>query len=396
MKRPRLFGRRSACFFNLIWFGLSFFFFAGCQMKELSLAKVYIQQNHWDKAVAALEQAVAEHPENAEAQFLLGRGYATQRRFAEMNRAFAASLAAAARFEPEIKTWRQKYFSEYFNAGVQAAGENKFSAARDFFAAAASIEAKQPDVVRNLARVHAQLGELEKALQLYQVALATDPADWETYLAVAALHNDQRDYDQSAAVLEQALRRNPRQSQILAALANVYDCLGKSEDALAAYQQALQIKPDDKELLQNLARLYLARTDYAHALQQYAKVLSLEPDHFEANYNIGLIYLKMGERSQKLARELEKQNAAALRNKSKQTAPADSAKTIQLNFEAARNFKTAVPFLLKAAQLDTLHAGAYFNLGAGFSRLGETEKAKAAFTRYEQLQEKNNQTEKPD
>jgi Flp pilus assembly protein TadD len=53
-----------------------------------------------------------------------------------------------------------------------------------------------------------------------------------------------------------------------------------------------------------------------------------------------------------------------------------------------KNFKTALPFLLKAVQLDTLHAGAYFNLGVGYARLGEVEKAREAFNRCELLQEK--------
>jgi tetratricopeptide (TPR) repeat protein len=46
--------------------------------------------------------------------------------------------------------------------------------------------------------------------------------------------------------------------------------------------------------------------------------------------------------------------------------------------------------LLKAAELDTLHAGAYFNLGFAYARLGETEKAKEAFRRCEALQEAKN------
>lgn len=358
----------------------------GCQTKELASAKVHLQQHNWNEAVVALEKTVAGHPENAEAQFLLGQGYALQKRFAEMNRAFTASLALSPQFALEIKFWRQKYFSENFNAGIKAVGADNFSAAVAAFAAAAIIDASQTEVYRQLAYAHARSGDFAKAGALYQNLLANNPADWETALAAADLYRQQQEYEKSAAVLEQALRQNPRQAKILAALAESYDCLGKHDEALAAYQQALAIVPEDKELLLNLARFYLAKNDYAHAILQYANLLRLEPENFAANYNIGLSYLKTGERLQELPRA---PTAPALASKAQPPAAVDSFPTQPLIREALRNFKTAVPFLLKAAQLDTLHAGAYFNLGAGYARLGEVEKAKAAFKRSEQLQEKH-------
>ncbi len=367
MRRPsRKFSPRALHFFKVGWIGIIVVFCAGCQIKELTSAKVHIQQNDWDKAVIELEKAVMAHPENAEAQFLLGRGYAAQKRFANMNRAFDASLAASTRFELEIKSWRHQFFSEYFDAGVKAARENNFPAARDAFATAVMIDSKQPEAYKRLAGIHAQLGELEKALTLYRKVFEINPDDLEACLALADLHNQRRDYDQSIVILEQALRQNPREQKILAALASVYDCLGKSDDALAAYQQALQIMPENRELLSNVARMYLNKNDYQKALQQYGKVLSLDPDDFEANYNVGLLYLKMGENSQRSPRESGG----------------------QFQTETLHNFKTARPFLLKATTLDSLHAGAYFNLGVGLTRLGETDKAAEAFKRCDRLQEK--------
>ena len=368
-------------------------FGGGCQTSELTSARVHIRQNDWDNAVAALEKIVAAHPQNAEAQFLLGQGYGIQGRFRNMNRAFAAVLTAAPQFEAEIKTWRQKYFAEYFNAGVKATRENNLVAARDAFAVAAVIDPQQKETNRNLAYVYERAGEFEKAFALYQEALANNSADWEAALAVANLYNQRQEYGKSATTLEQALQKNPEQPRVLAALAGVYDCLGKSEDALAAYRQALQSEPEDQALLLNLARLYLNQNDYANALRQYGKVLSLDSENFEANYNAGIIYLKLGERAQKTGRDLEKQAPARSEKKAKAAAPRDSSRTLQFHQEAARNFKTSVPFLQKAVKLDSLHAGAYFNLGVGLTRLGETAKAQEAFKRCEQLQEKSPQAD---
>ncbi len=366
--------------------------FSGCQSKELTTAKVHIQQNDWSKAVVRLEKAVAENPQNAEAQFLLGRGYALQGRFAEMNRAFEASLNASPQFALDIKSWQAQYFSEQFNQGVKAAGEKDWAAAREAFVTALQIDPVHPEAYRHLAYVHDKFGEPKKALQLYRTLIEIKPDDWEAYFAMAGIHNQRQEYDESVAVLEQALAKDPRQPRILAELAFIYDCQGKSDEAFAAYRQALQIKPDDKNLLLNLGRLYLAKEDYVSGVQEFAKILTFDPDNFEATYHAGLCYLKLGERLQKQWRTAEEQAAAASFSAATSLRPpqSDSSQSAGLRLAAFRNFKAAMPFLLKAVALDTLHAGAYFNLGFAYAKLGEAEKAKDAFKRCEELQEAKN------
>jgi Flp pilus assembly protein TadD len=210
--------------------------FAGCQTKALTTAKVHIQQNDWEKAVVQLEKAVAENPQNAEAQFLLGRGYAAQGRFAEMNCAFVAGLKASFKLEIEIKSWQEKYFSEQFNRGVKAAGENDLATAREAFGTALTINPTHPEAYRNLAYVHGKLGEPEKALNFYRTLLELKPDDGEACLAMAGIYNQRGEYDQSVAVLEQALAKNPKQPRLLAELAIIYDCSGQSDKVLMVYK----------------------------------------------------------------------------------------------------------------------------------------------------------------
>ncbi len=352
---------------------LALLIFIGCQNKELTTAKVYIQQNEWNKAMVPLEKAVAENPGNAEAQFLLGRGYAEQQRWADMKRAFAASLRASPQFALEIKSWEEHYFSEQFNQGARTARDNDWAAAREAFVAALQIDPANSEAYRHLAYVYDKLGQPEKALQIYGTLLGMNPNDWEACVAMAGIHTQRHEYGKSVALLEQALTKAPREPQILVQLALIYDLQGKKDETLAAYQQALQIQPDDKDLLLAVARFYLAKEDYAGALQEFSKVLTIEADNFEATYHAGLCYLKLGERLQKQWR-------------SQRDRPAGSAQNGELRLAAFRNYEAAAPFLRKAVALDSLHAGAYFNLGFAYTRLGEEEKAKDAFKRCEELQ----------
>ena len=70
----------------------------GCQSKELTSAKVYIQQDDWEKAEEQLKLAVELYPNDAEAHRWLGEAYARNNDFVKMNEEFEASLAIAPKF----------------------------------------------------------------------------------------------------------------------------------------------------------------------------------------------------------------------------------------------------------------------------------------------------------
>jgi tetratricopeptide (TPR) repeat protein len=362
---------------------------AGCHGKEITSAKVYIQQNNWEQAIAQLEKAVAENPRNPEAQFLLGQGYARHGRFADMNRAFAASLSVSSKFEIEIKGWQRKYFAENFNAGLKAASEKDFETAQEFLLTAKLIDPAQPDTYKNLAMVYAQQGQHEEALTQYCALLEIKPDDVDAYLGIAGLHNQRREYEKSVEALQQALAKHPDLPALLVELAVAYDCLGEREKAFENYQRALQLKPDDKDLLLDLGRMHLADANYSKAVELFNKVLIIYPDHFEATYNTGVCYLKIGERLDKEANDLEEQLAKRLevstQEKAGQTQRPEDSRIARLHATAQANFKTAMPYLLKAVELDPGHAGAWFNLGVGYTRIGDAEKAKEAFRKSEEL-----------
>ena len=62
-----------------------------CESPYLKGAKVYIQQEQWDKAKPQLIKAVEENPNDATAWFWLGRCYAYENDFENMNDAFDPS-----------------------------------------------------------------------------------------------------------------------------------------------------------------------------------------------------------------------------------------------------------------------------------------------------------------
>jgi len=354
------------------------------QSVEMNSAKLYKRQGETDKAIEWLEKAIAKKPDNPESRFLLGELYGQKGRLADMLREFDASLAKSPKYEKEILALKQKYFAESFNGGVKAANEGNYSEALRAFMNARLFEPNNLDTYRNLAFVYLRMDSLDAVLRVYQQVLAVKPDDYETYVTMASLANQRKEYERGAEYLQKAVAVAPDSAKprIIGELGIVYDTMGRGEEAMKMYQDALQLTPGNKDLMFNLGRLYLMRDDYSNAINQLTEVLKLNPEDFEVNYNVGLSYLKIGERLDKKSRELEDEAMTA--KKKPNTVRIDSLKQA-----STAQFKAAMPFLRKAADLKPEQGSAWHNLGVGYMRTGDTEKAKEAFAKAEALEKSN-------
>jgi len=354
------------------------------QSVEMNSAKLYKRQGETDKAIEWFEKAIAKKPENAEAHFMLGELYGQKGRLAEMIREFDLSLAKSKKYEKDIQAQRQKYFAESFNGGVKASNEGNYPEALKAFMNARLFEPNNLDSYRNLAFVYLRMDSLDAVLRVYQQLLAIKPDDYEAYVTMASLVSQRKEYDRTVEYLQKAIAVAPDSAKprIIGELGITYDILGKGEEAMKTYQDALKMSPGNKDLLFNLGRLFLMRDDYPNAINQLTEVLKTNPEDFEVNYNVGLSYLKIGERLDKKSREVE--DAAMTAKKKPNTVRIDSLKQA-----STAQFKAAMPFLRKAVEVKPEQGSAWHNLGVGYMRTGDTEKAKDAFAKAEALEKSN-------
>lgn len=80
----------------------------GCQPKEVTSAKVYMQQENWAKAIEQLTHAAELYPYNAEVFYLLGKAYVNTGDKDKMNEMFNKSLEISPVFSQKIKSIREK------------------------------------------------------------------------------------------------------------------------------------------------------------------------------------------------------------------------------------------------------------------------------------------------
>ena len=347
----------------------SMVFFA-CQTKEVTSAKVYIQQDNWEKAIEQLGQAVKLYPGDVEAHCLLGEGYGTIGEWAKMNDNFEKSLAAGSTFEPKIKSIREKHWVTNFNSGVSRVNNEDTEGAIKQFNTCIEIDGKRIEAYKNLAYSYLRVDSLEMARTTYKNYLEIEPTNVETIHALAAINFNLKEFQEVVDLETKVLELNPQDSDAVANLALAYDYLGEKDKAKETYEIALTNNPEDKDLLFNLARLHYMNNEYDRAVELFQKVIDKDPEDFDSNLNVGNAYLSMAEEYRK---ELVKREEAGGELK-----PEDVAKLKDY-------FKRSIPYLEKTSEQKPDDANIWNNLGVAYIQAGLQEKGKAAFDKAEEL-----------
>ncbi|MEO8103645.1 MAG: tetratricopeptide repeat protein [Betaproteobacteria bacterium] len=145
------------------------------------------------------------------------------------------------------------------------------------FRSALGRDVRDAQALLGLGIIAHQTGHFAAALELYDRALAADPA-----LAAAqvnrgnALAAMQR-YAEAVVAFEAALALAPALPSALINLATALHALGRLDEAVAALERARTREPGSPELLNNLGNFYKDQGRLGEALACYRRVLELNP-----------------------------------------------------------------------------------------------------------------------
>jgi len=345
--------------------------FMACQTKEVTSAKVYIQQDNWEKAIEQLENAIKIYPNDAEAHYLLGEGYANQGEWEKMNQMFNKSLEISPQFEQKINNTREKNWVTNFNSGVNRINGNDLDGAIKKFRTCILIAPQKIGAYRNLAISLTQKQQLDEAKSTYEKALEIEPDNLELVQALAALHFEAKEYNKVVELEKKALESNPDNTDAVANLALAYDYLGEKQKARETYEQAIAKNPEDVDLIFNLARLHYLNEEYEKAIELFAKVISTKPDDFDANVNVGNAYLSMADNLRK--------KLVAKENDGDEVTVDERDKLISF-------YNQSIPHLEKAVSIQADNPNIWNNLGVAYIQVGNKEKGEECFKKGEELQ----------
>ncbi len=175
---------------------------------------------------------------------------------------------------------------------------------------------------------------------------------------------EQKKYDEAKAVIQQAKSENPDDTSILLTEADLYLKLNEMDKYKNTISQVLQKNPNDAILNYNLGVVTLNSGQFDEAEKYFLRTVELKPDYADAYVNLAAIKLKA---DAKLVEEMNKLGTSAAENK----------KYDALKAERNKLFRSTLPYLEKAYEIDPKNEAVLDNLMSVYNYLEMTDKYKA-------------------
>jgi len=357
-----------------------------CGSTEITSAKLYIQQKNYDKAIEVLQKEVTKNPKSDEGYYLLGYVQGEQGKFEEMVDSYDKSLAISKSFEKNIQDSRKYFWAQAFNRGVslyqRGIKTDDVDSAKVYydksiadFKSALKIEPDSGDTYKNLAFVYLSKGDNEAAVEPLKQLIAREKAI-DGYKFLGEIYNvngnnlknqgkkeeSKAEFNKSIEVLEEGLKIYPDNAEMLISLSSAYIGADREDEAIEKYRKLVIAKPDEKNIRYNYGVLLLGANDFAGAEEQFNAALDIEPDYANASYNLGVTYVKWGSYLSKKADEDGVPNP-----------------------EYKEKYRSALPYLEKAAQVEDAQAENWEILGKVYGVLGMSNEAQNAFDQADKL-----------
>jgi spermidine synthase len=220
---------------------------------HLQLAALYAADGRSDRAIEALEKALALSPAFADGWLDLARHYEAEARWPEALQAYGRVLALLP---------------------GQTLAQN------------------------NAEKLHLKLALESGVPQVIQLpsgaTLDVDPDHASSYYQLGLLYLRNNQADAAVAALQQALRLQPDDEAAHLFLGLAYTALGIPAQATLAYRRTLALNPRNAQAYNYLGLVYHHQQRYHRAIKAYRQAITLAPDYAMAYANLGVSYEALG------------------------------------------------------------------------------------------------------
>ena len=212
---------------------------------------------------------------------------------------------------------------------------------------------------------------LEKADADGQLALQLDAGLAPVHVTMGMIYTKKNRYDLAANELQQALRLDATSAEAHAAIAKLYAAQGRTDDVVPNFLSAINLGPEDWHWPNQLGGFYSDAGKYTEAVEQFQHVAALAPDNSYGFINLGIAYRRL---------ERFPDAEAAL----KQALKLDPRSTFALNSFAnllmtERKYAEAAPIYLEAVNLSPEDYQLRGNLASCYQWSGMKDKARTQY-----------------
>ncbi|MCA9522042.1 MAG: tetratricopeptide repeat protein [Myxococcales bacterium] len=257
------------------------------------------------------------------------------------------------------------------------------------------------EIYCNLGQISLKLGDRKKAINYFERVLEYDAAHEETLMNLVDLFEKLGEWrrvikhlNDLAAVKADDLEK----FHVILNIGDLYrDKLRDNNSAVATYREALQFKPDSKVIMVKLLEIFIETTDYSSAIETLEQMTKIETDPTRLGnsyYTMAAIYrdqINDEERAieyYNMALDADPGRLKAFESIERLLTKAKAWKELE------RNYRKMIQRVLEDPEQQGLLYMLFSNLGEIYrSRMGELDKAVAAFKSAAKLRDDDHRTQ---
>jgi len=196
------------------------------------MAVLQFEKENFAKAQEFFDQALQLDPYSFETYMNKGVALRKEKKFAD----------AIAQFEKSLSI-NKFYFDAYAQLGYLLVDMERYDQALEYFNIAEKLKPSCVITKNNIANVHHQKGDIDKAIALYQELIAQHPDHYNAYNNLSVIFRQQGQNEKARDILEDLRQRAPHMHECLFNLANVYTDLEDLDKSVEVLERILDVSP---------------------------------------------------------------------------------------------------------------------------------------------------------
>lgn len=252
------------------------------------LAELYWRARRQADAIHEAETVLKINPDYQDAHRLLAQIYARGLSESEPEKVVKENLSKAIAHLEAVARLNPSDAENFVSLGRLYKQNNEGAKAEKAFKEALNKEPSAKSALANLAQLYFEQGEYEQAIDSLQ-KIPEDELDPQLLGMLAFAYSQTRDLNRAVAMFEKALAQDPENHEIRRAYSEVLMSNGKMEAARNELEKILKADPEDGVTYLRLAQLDVKQGRFEQARQELDRAKSLLPDSMEVPYQQALL-----------------------------------------------------------------------------------------------------------
>lgn len=249
---------------------------------QLSLARLYLRDKAYDKAIASLTRLMNQEPEELDALPLLAQAYSATGRTREAANVLQMLVEYAPQYYPTL--------------GDLYARDNQWKEAAQAYREATAVYTRDSQMSRKLAWALKNGGDADGSLVVLKEAVQSYPNDPFAYVALAEGYSEQKQDGPAIEVLNQAAAKFPKDVTVNFQRGATLERQARHAEAEQAFLDVIAADPKHAPALNYLGYMLADRGQRLNDSVAYIKrALEVDPDNGAYLDSLGWAYFKLNQ-----------------------------------------------------------------------------------------------------